>query len=225
MNKPSVVAIVPMKGHSSRVPRKNLKVLNGIPLYHWIIHALQGARMVNEIVIETDSDEIAEDVNENFSLRVIRRPLELVGDEIPMNALIEYHLSVIESDIYLQTHSTNPLLKSETIDRALQHFINNRDRHDSLFSVTSIRTRLYFADGRPVNHNPEELIPTQDLPVIYEENSNLYIFTTDSFHANNNRRIGRKPIMFEINKLEAVDIDNIEDFILAELLITQRSNK
>ncbi|MGY8815834.1 MAG: acylneuraminate cytidylyltransferase family protein [Gammaproteobacteria bacterium] len=214
-----------MKGHSSRVPRKNLKMLNGAPLYHWVVHALQRANKITEIIIETDSDEIAADVIENFDLRVIRRPQELIGDEVPMNDLIEYHISVIESDIYLQTHSTNPLLKPTTIDNAIQCFIDNRDKYDSLFSVTCLQTRLYFADGKPVNHNPEELIPTQDLPVIYEENSNLYLFTAKSFAANKKRRIGQNPAMFEINKLEAVDIDNIEDFMLAEALIMQQTRK
>ena len=113
--KPRVVAILPMKGHSERVPRKNLKKLYGSSLYHWIVKSLQNASFVDEIVVETDSDEIEKDVRENFNLTVLRRPDRLLGDEVDMNSLLEFHLTMIESDIYLQTHSTNPLLKPETI--------------------------------------------------------------------------------------------------------------
>jgi len=222
-NAHSVVAVVPMKGHSERVPRKNLRPLHGRPLYHWIVRALQNARNIDEVVVETDSDEIEEDVAANFSLRVLRRPPELLGDEVPMNDLIAFHIEAIESDVYLQTHATNPLLSPLTIDRAISQFFSVCSDYDSLFSVTSIQTRLYREDGLPVNHNPEELLPTQQLPVLYEENSNLYIFTRASFKNNRNRRIGKRPCMFEIDKLEAVDIDNMNDFLLAEALIAHNA--
>lgn len=221
---PQVAALVPMKGHSERVPRKNLRLLHDRPLYHWIIRALQTAKNVTTIVVETDSDEIAEDVATNFGVRTLRRPLELVGDEVPMNDLIAYHIEAVESDLYLQTHATNPLLSSATIDAALNQFMMVRETNDSLFSVTGVQTRFYREDGSPVNHNPDQLLPTQQLPVLYEENSNLYIFTRESFKNNHNRRIGMRPYMFEIDKLEAVDIDNKNDFLLAEALIVRRAS-
>ena len=90
------------------------------------------------------------------------------------------------------------------------------DNHDSLFSVTRWQTRLYGADGTPINHDPDVLLRTQDLPPVYEENSNLYLFTADQIAAG--RRIGDRPILFEIHPLEAVDIDDEHDFVLAEAL-------
>ena len=143
---PRVAALVPMKGHSVRVPRKNLRLLHGRPLYHWIMRALQAAKNVNAIVVETDSDEIAEDVATNFGVQTLRRPLELVGDEVPMNDLIAYHIEAVKSDVYIQTHATNPLLSSATIDAALNQFMTVRKTNDSLFSVTGIQTRFYRED-------------------------------------------------------------------------------
>lgn len=219
-----VTAIVPMKGHSSRVPRKNIRPLAGRPLYHWITEAVLGARNVAKLVIETDSDEIAGDVHRNFpQLQVLRRPERLVGDEVPMNALLEWHISQLEGDIFLQTHSTNPLLTPETIDAAVDLFRGDGE-HDSLFTVTRWQTRFYWSDGRAINHNPEELLQTQDLPPVFEENSNIYIFTRDSF-AKKKRRIGEKPKQLEMEFHEAVDIDLIQHFEMAEALMERRLAK
>jgi CMP-N-acetylneuraminic acid synthetase len=213
-----IVAIVPMKGHSERVPRKNLRKVCGLPLYHWIIKSLVKSENISEVIIETDSDEIEADARANFGLNVLRRPERLLGDDVDMNRLLEFHLSLIDSDIYLQTHATNPLLTTTTIDRAIECFQKVCDTYDSLFTVTKLQTRLYFKDGVAINHNPEEMLQTQKLPVVYEENSNLYLFTKNSFFKHK-RRIGENPYMFEINKLEAVDIDEMEDLVLAEALL------
>src|SRR5687768_3326832 len=102
----TVTAFVPMKGHSARVPNKNIKPLAGKPLYHWIILSLLAATRVDRVVIETDADHIANDAAAAFpKLTVLRRPQELWGDEVPMNRIIEFHMSAVDSDIYLQTHS------------------------------------------------------------------------------------------------------------------------
>jgi len=215
----NVIALLPMKGHSERVPNKNLREFCGRPLYHWIAKALMDSQYVHKILINTDSEIIANDAKNNFDrVEIINRPEEICGDFVSMNKIIEYDLSRSEGDYFLQTHSTNPLLTAQTIDRAVDCFMNNRDVYDSLFSVTRLQTRLYWSDGRPINHNPQELLRTQDLSPVFEENSNLYIFSRQSFLSNDNRRIGKKPYMFEIDRLEAVDIDDELDFKIAELL-------
>ena len=93
-----------------------------------------------------------------------------------------------------------------------------------MFGVTKVQTRFYDKDAKPINHNPQELLRTQDLEPLYEENSNFYIFSKESFKNSDNKRIGLKPKIFEVNKLEAVDIDEPEDFILAELLYKNKDN-
>lgn len=218
-----IIALLPMKGHSERVPNKNMRSFNGKPLYHCVSEVLEASAHVASFVINTDSELIAEDAVKNFSkVRIVNRPLELRGDFVPMNDIIGYDLSVSEGNHFLQTHSTNPLLTVETLDKSIEEYFSGLGSHDSLFSVTRLQTRLYWQSGAPVNHNPLELLRTQDLPPVFEENSNLYIFSKSAFSASNNKRIGLTPKMFEMNKLEAVDIDEEEDFRLAELLYRMR---
>ena len=96
---------------------------------------------------------------------------------------------------------------------------------DSLFSVTRIQSRLFWESGEPVNHNPEELLRTQDLPPLFEENSNIFLFSKTSFTAAANKRIGLSPKMFVMDKLEAIDIDEEDDWIMAETLYKRRKVK
>jgi len=213
-----LTALIPMKGHSERVPKKNLKPFNGKPLYHWVVRACQEAKGIDKIVIDTDCPFIKADISDNFSdIIVIDRPLEIQGDYVSMNDIIEHDLNCLDGDYFLQTHSTNPLLKSTTIDASIEQFFENLEKFDSLFSVTKWQTRLYWGDVAPINHNPKELLRTQDLPPVFEENSNFYLFSRSSFK-NSGKRIGISPNLFVMNKMEAFDIDNPEDFIMAELL-------
>lgn len=214
-----LTALLPMKGHSERVSNKNMKEFAGKPLYHAIMQSLQKSKYIEKVIIDTDSDIIAKDALVNFEkVQIIDRPKEIQGDFVPMNDIIDYDLTQLDEEHFLQTHSTNPLLTTETINRAIESYFANLENNDSLFSVTKIQTRLYWTDGTPINHNLKELLRTQDLPIAYEENSNIYIFSKKSFKKAGNRRIGLSPLMFEMNKLEAIDIDEAEDFILAELL-------
>lgn len=214
-----IIALLPMKGHSERVPSKNIRQFAGRPLYHRVADTLENCDRIKSIIINTDSDFIAEDALRHFSkAQIIRRPKELRGDFVPMNDIIGFDLSMTEGEHYLQTHSTNPLLTRNTIEAAIEKYLSSLDECDSIFSVTRLQTRLYWASGAPVNHNPNELLRTQDLPPVFEENSNFYIFSKTSFAAAENKRIGVRPHMFPMDKLEAVDIDEEVDFQLAEVL-------
>lgn len=211
-----VTAIVPMKGHSERVPDKNVRDFNGKPLFHWILGTLERANAVDSIVVDTDSEFIADEASTHFEIEVINRPERLRGDEVSMNRILRHDVNVVDSDVFLQTHCTNPLLRPETIDEAVQAFLRD-DTHDSLFAVTPLQTRLWDDDAKPVNHERDRLLPTQELPPLYEENSNIYLFTQASIESRENR-IGDDPAMFEVDRREAVDIDEMVDFEFAEFL-------
>lgn len=218
-----LIALLPMKGHSERVPDKNMKLFCGVPLYHAILKTLQQSKYIRLIAIDTDSKRIREDALKKFNnVTIIDRPEELCGDFVSMNRIIEYDLSKLPGEHFLQTHSTNPLLTVETLDHAIETYFNNRMVNDSLFSVTEWQTRFYWQNGDPVNHNPEELIRTQDLPPIFEENSNFYIFSKRSFQEAHSRRIGTKPKMFVTDRLESIDIDEKIDFEMAEFLYSRK---
>lgn len=212
-------ALIPMKGHSERVPNKNLRPFLSQPLCYYVINSLLEAFYVDSVYVNTDSSAIKNKIRQLFGERVeiIDRPLAIQSDFVSMNTIIDYDLSQLDGEYFLQTHSTNPLLKAETIDKAIEDFLNNQDGYDSLFTVDRIQGRLYRENLTPVNHNPMEMLRTQDLPPIYMENSNLYVFTRSSFNREK-CRVGKNPMIFEMSKLESVDIDIEEDFILAELI-------
>lgn len=223
-----ILALLPMKGNSERVPNKNLKDFCGKPLYHKVLETLIASKHISKVIINTDSEKIKNDAIDAFGDKIIihDRPEEIQGDFVSMNKVIENDLSNSDGDIYLQTHSTNPLLSTASIDKAIELMLDEefQKQHDSIFSVTKIQTRLYDASGTPFNHNPEELIRTQDLPPLYEENSNFFIFTKASFKNNGDKRIGKTPKLFEIDKLEAIDIDEPQDFLIAESLYKTLKN-
>lgn len=220
MNK--VIALVPMKGHSERVPNKNIRDFGGQPLFYKILETLEKSRYIQDIYIDTDSAIIEKLAIEKFNVKIIKRSKELVGDFVSMNDIIKYDLDKIKFPHYIQTHSTNPLITVETVDKAIEFYFNNLSKFDSLFTVTKLQSRFYDENQKPINHNPDILIRTQDLPPVYEENSNMYIFSEESF-LKNKQRIGKKPYMFEMERTEAIDIDEELDFIIANKLYEMKS--
>ncbi|HSG26385.1 MAG TPA: acylneuraminate cytidylyltransferase family protein [Anaerolineales bacterium] len=223
LNAPKIIALVPMRHSSERVPGKNYRLLAGKPLYAHVIEALLGCPEISGVVVDTDSPVMMQGLRERYPrVTVLERPHNLRDGMIPMNEILLYDTAQVEADYYLQTHSTNPLLRSETISRAVQTFLSQREQYDSLFSVTRLQTRLYWQDGSAVNHNPGELLRTQDLPPIFEENSCIYLFTREKLAARNHR-LGDAPLMFEIDAAEAWDIDEELDFQIADFLMQQRT--
>jgi CMP-N-acetylneuraminic acid synthetase len=218
-----IVALVPMRHDSQRVKGKNYRQLAGKPLYHHIISTLLNCPEISEVVVDTDSQPIMDGIKVDYpQVRIFVRPEHLRSGEISMNEVLLHDISQVEADFYLQTHSTNPLLTPGTISHAIQIMIENYPGYDSLFSVTRWQTRLWDELGRAINHNPDVLLRTQDLPPVYEENSCLYIFTRQTLQ-NEHNRIGERPFLFEIDASEAWDIDEEIDFLMADLLISHRS--
>ena len=224
MSTVKIAAFVPMRHTSDRVPGKNYRHFAGRLLYHHVIQTLINCPRIAQVCIDTDSPTILEDARKHFpTVKLLRRPEHLRSGMTPMNKVLLNSVSQIEADIYLQTHSTNPLLRTETISKAIDLFLNS-PRCDSLFGVTRLQTRLYDAAGKAINHDPNMLLRTQDLPPVYKENSNLYIFKRDVFLERKNR-IGYKPLLFEIDRKQAWDIDEEVDFQIAELLYLNREGK
>jgi CMP-N-acetylneuraminic acid synthetase len=222
IKKPRIVALVPIRHHSQRVRGKNYRIFAGQKLYHHIVTQLLQCPVIEEVVIDTDSPLIMDDVSRDFpDVRVLERPEHLRADTVSMNDVLLHDVTQVESDYYVQTHSTNPLLCTETITRAIDLFLAEYPNYDSLFSVTRMHVRLWDNKARPINHDPAILLRTQDLPPVYEENSCLYIFDRNTLQARRNR-IGERPLMFEVAREEAWDIDEELDFRIAEFLYMER---
>lgn len=216
---PRLVALVPMRHHSERVPEKNFRPLAGRPLYAYILETLTACPEIAEIVVDTDSPTIKQGVGERFpDVRLLDRPAHLTAGEVPMNDVLVHDVNQVPSEFYLQTHSTNPLLKPDTVRQAIRTFLEAYPDRDSLFSVTRIQTRLWSEAGEPLNHDPEVLLRTQDLPPVYEENSCLYIFERQSFLDRGNR-IGESAVLYEVAREEAWDIDEEIDFQVVDCLV------
>ena len=205
-----------MRHNSERVEGKNYRKFGDKPLFRHILDEVLQIDLIDQVLINTDSQIIHDQIKDLGSEKVkaIQRPKNMLDGDIPMNKIIELDLNSIKNNYIFQTHSTNPLLKKGTIERAISKFLENND-NDSLFSVSKKYCRFYSVDGVSINHNPNKLLRTQDLEPLLEENSCIYLFTKKSFLECGNR-IGNNPIFFNISDIESVDIDTEIDFLVAE---------
>lgn len=216
-----IYAIVPIKHESTRVSGKNYRMMNGKPLYYYIINTLLQSRFIDKIYIDTNSPIIKEGIPSYFEddkIIIYDRPESLWPGSTSTNALLTNIINdlKLDADFYVQTHTTNPLLSVKTLDNAIERFLNSTN--DSLFSVKTHHTRFYDKNFKDMNHNRFHLIPTQDLDPIYEENSCIYVFpkcTLTKYQA----RIGPNALLFPMSDIESQDIDWEDDFVITEQLM------
>ena len=222
------VALLPMKANSERVRGKNFREFNGKPLFRWILDTLLSIEEIDRVIINTDARQILADNGLVDSERVLirdRKP-EICGDFVSMNLVLADDAANVQADTYLMTHTTNPLLSAASTRGALALFHKGvaESSCDSVFTVNKFQTRFYRADSSAINHDPDNLIRTQDLEPWFEENSNLYVFSRASF-ASTKARIGKKPLMYEMGRTESVDIDDAESWQMAEAMSMYLLNK
>ena len=218
---PRVVALLPMKGHSERVPGKNFRPFAGRPLFRWILETLLSLDQIAQVVVNTDARATLAEHGcvESGRVLVRDRRADLCGDFVSMNRVLADDVEQVAADVYLMTHATNPLLGAGTIRGALAAYLEARrtGAADSLFAVNRFQSRFYRADGAALNHDPANMLRTQDLEPWFEENSNLYLFTRESF-SRAGARIGARPILFPTPRIESVDVDDQESWDLAEAI-------
>jgi CMP-N-acetylneuraminic acid synthetase len=222
-----IVALLPMKANSERVKGKNFRSFCGKPLFRWMLDTLLKVDRISDVIINTDARDILikHGLDSDKKINIRDRAAPICGDFVSMNDVIADDVENVDADIYIMTHTTNPLLSTTSINKALDSYLEHQaDGYDSLFSVNKIQTRFYDGSCNPINHNPADLIRTQDLTPWFEENSNLYIFSRESF-AKSGARIGVKPIMFETPKTESIDIDTPEDWELAQTIVAHRQSR
>ena len=218
-----ITALLPMKANSERIPNKNFKPISGKPLFAWMLQVLCDLDFVDRVIINTDANSDAfSGYLDNAKIVLRKRSPDLCGDMVSMNKIIEDDILSDKNNIFLMTHTTNPLISKETFKKAIEDF-THRDKSlfDSLYSTTKFQGRFYYEGSVAINHNPDELLRTQDLPPVFLENSCLYLFEKDTF-LQTKTRIGKKPILFVTPQLESVDIDTEDDWLIASLLLSQK---
>jgi len=221
-----ITALLPMKANSERVPNKNFKLIGGKPLYYWILENLIALEVIDRVIINTDADQgLFSHFMGNKKLLIRSRKPSLCGDLVSMNKIIEDDILSDDNKIFLMTHTTNPLISKRTLSNAIDIFLNrDKNQFDSLYSATKFQGRFYYEGSIAINHNPNELLRTQDLPPVYLENSCIYLFEKNIF-LDTKTRIGKMPILFETPQLESVDIDTKDEWYLANLLISDKSQR
>ena len=211
-----ITAILPMRAGSKRIKNKNIRLINKKLLYEYILNTLIKSKYINKIIINSDIQKKFFRKIKNSKVIYLERKKSLRGN-CNMNDVISETIKNCDDEFYIQTHATNPLLNYKTIDNAISFYIKNKNKYDSIFSVTKIQKRLWNLNQKPINHKINDEPTTQNLIKIFEENSCFYIFSKKSFLKKNNR-IGVKPKMFEISKFESLDIDEEIDINIAKIM-------
>ena len=207
------VALIPIKMGSKRVPGKNIRpFFDGTPLMFFIQQACLDTKNIDEVYIYCSDDAVIPYVLPN--VRYLKRPKFLDGDNVNANDIIREFIKTVDADIYVNAHTTSPFAKPETIEECVEKVASGE--YDSSFCAEAIRTFMW-ENGKPINFDPSHFPRTQDLPLIYGETSIAYVFTKQSFLMHN-RRLGTKPFIKEVSKIEAIDIDYPEDFDIANAI-------
>mgnify|MGYP001299876169 CR=1 FL=1 len=214
------VALIPIKLESKRVPGKNIKPFyDGTPLMYFIQRVCLQSYWIDEVYVYCSDDAVQTYILPG--VKYLKRPEFLDGDSINANDFIREFMTHIDADIYVNAHTTSPFAKVETINNCIEKVAYGE--YDSAFCAESIKSFMW-GDGKPINFNPDYFPRTQDLPLIYAETSIAYVFTKNTF-LKYNRRVGIKPYIQEVGKIEAIDIDYPEDFEMANAIYKEVFSK
>lgn len=208
-----IIAVVPIKLNNRRLPNKNIKAFaNGQPLCHYILTTLRQIEQIDEVYVYCSSPSIQEYIPKG--IKYLKRSKTLDLDTTKINEVLYEFALTVDADIYVMAHTTAPFIKGKSIREGLDAVLSGR--YDSAFSAAKLQTFLWN-EGRPFNYKLNEIPRTQDLPPVYEETSGFYIYTKEVIFSAN-RRIGNCPKIIQVGKIEGIDIDEEEDFRMADAI-------
>jgi len=207
------VAIVPMKLNNRRLPQKNTKSFtNGMPLCYYILSTLLTVSGIDEVYVYCSNSDIQKFIPEG--VKYLKRSESLDQDTTKMNEVLKCFAADVPADVYVMTHTTAPFIKKESIEKGLKAVVSGE--YDSAFAAKKLQDFLW-KDGVPFNYALDNIPRTQDLPPLYEETSGFYIYQAYAM-LELNRRIGNKPFIVEVGEIESIDIDEEEDFEIADAI-------
>lgn len=204
-----VVAFVPIKLNSQRLPHKNILPLAGHPLCWHVVNSLLQVNKIDEVYVYCSDETIIQYLPQGAIFK--KRNAYLDKDKVKGFEIYRNFIGEIDADIYILAHTTSPFIKSLSIENALNHVLEGN--YDSAFSAERIQTFAWFR-GKPINYNINDVPRTQDMESIWVETSGFFIFKKEIF-TEFNRRIGFRPYIQEVSGLEAIDIDEKKDYDMA----------
>lgn len=214
------VAVVPMKLNNRRLPQKNIKAFtNGEPLCRYILSTLLKVEGIDEVYVYCSDEVIKNYIPEG--VKYLKRSASLDLDTTKMNEVLECFARDVPADVYVMTHTTAPFISAESISKGLRAVMSGD--HDSSFAVKKLQDFLW-KDGKPFNYQLDNIPRTQDLPPLYEETSGFYIYRSEII-TDMHRRIGNTPYLVEVGEIEAIDIDEPEDFEIADAVYNKLFGK
>lgn len=214
------VAVVPMKLNNRRLPQKNIKAFtNGEPLCRYILSTLLKVEGIDEVYVYCSDPVITDYIPEG--VKYLKRSASLDLDTTKMNEVLECFARDVPADVYVMTHTTAPFISAESISKGLRAVLSGD--HDSAFAVKKLQDFLW-KDGKPFNYQLDNIPRTQDLPPFYEETSGFYIYRSEII-TDMHRRIGNTPYLVEVGEIEAIDIDEPEDFEIADAVYNKLFGK
>lgn len=213
------VAFVPIRLNSQRVEGKNLRLLGGQPLMTYLLRSLAAAKNIDEVYVYCSNPDIQEYLPEG--VRFLKRDERLDSNTTLGEEIYDAFTSEVEADIYILAHATSPFIRTATIEDAVARVESGE--YDSAFSAERVQTFAWW-EGKPLNYSLEHVPRTQDLEPIYVETSAFFIFRSEVWRTLH-RRIGERPYTAVTDRIESMDIDNPDDFLLAEAIVSAGLNK
>lgn len=205
------VAVVPMKLNNRRLPQKNTKCFtNGKPLCYYILSTLLAVEGIDEVYVYCSNPDIKEFIPEG--VKYLQRSSLFDTDTTKMNEILLAFSNEVEADVYVMTHTTAPFISKASIEKGINAV--KEEGFDSAFAAKKLQDFLW-KDGKPFNYKLDSIPRTQDLDPLFEETSGFYIYKADVIKTMN-RRIGNSPKIIEVSEIESIDIDEYDDFLIAD---------
>lgn len=206
-----IVAIVPMKLNNRRLPQKNTKCFtNGKPLCYYILSTLLKVETIDEVYVYCSNPDIKEFIPKG--VKYLKRSEMLDRDSTSMTEVLTCFTKEVPADVYVMTHTTAPFISKQSIEKGLNAVLSGK--YDSAFAAKKLQDFLW-KDGKPFNYRLDNIPRTQDISPLYEETSGFYIYKNEVM-SKLHRRIGKNPLIVEVGEIESTDIDEAEDFMIAD---------
>ena len=212
-----VLAVIPARGGSKGIPRKNVRLMNGKPLIAYSLMNAKSCELIDDIVVTTDDDELLAIAN-MYGVDVVRRREELARDSVTLDPVVYDAVCQMEKrkeykyDIVITLQATSPLLKSQTLNRAVDKFL--KDDKDTYISVVNHAHLSWGKDENGYFPNYKERLNRQMLPPDYMETGAFFI--TKREFVTNSSRLGKNISVYEVDEKESTDIDTTNDWVICE---------